>query len=132
MQLIGNAGSTWTAALTENVASGVEPVNLQPKPVMDRATGYLTVPTLRGTIYGDTDSPVSVEVTSRGRDLYLTVAILTGTGLAVVCTACPFTAARPAGASLFDLNFDDIPLAARDTNAGDDMEIMVAAYNGQP
>lgn len=108
VQLTGSAA--WTASLSQNVAAGVEPVSLQPVPVVSRSTGYTIPVTPYGQLFGDTDSPVVVEVPTRGGDLYLTVTVYSGAGLTVIVTPAVQSVLRPAGASVFDLNFDATPL----------------------
>lgn len=103
--------ASWTAALKQNVAPGVEPINLQDVGYMNRATGYAVS---GGTVFGDTDSPVTVEVSPRNTDLYLVVTIYSGTGLTVNCLGASQSTQRPAGASLFDLNLDQVPLGVDD------------------
>jgi hypothetical protein len=125
IQLTGSG--SWTAALRRNTAAGVEPPVFAVKSYVDRSTGYEVTD---GSVFGETNSPVTIETTSRGMELWLLVTINSGTGITVMCSPAAGTAKRPAGASVFDLNFDAVPAAVVETDLELAIESAVATQNG--
>lgn len=118
-----------SAKLMVNTAAGIEPIALSPIGYVDRSTGYFVQPG-NNNYLGETNLPFTGEVVAPNVDLYVTLALYGAATLTVVCIPAVQSTQRPAGASLFDLNFDQVP-----PFADEDLELLftsaVANQTGQ-
>ena len=127
IQISGSA--SWTAHVQENLAAagmtqvtaGVPAALQDLATYVNRATGYaVTNSTVPNCTFGDTDSPVCIEVPARNTSLWLTIAIYSGAGVTVNVLPAVQSTQRPAGASVYDLNLDQVPLGV-----DDDLEMLL-------